>query len=94
MSGRVEGWDAVAMTDQYGLPIGEVLGDGIRVPLLPKGWTALEGIVLVKCLDDDGHPTWSFRQTEGLNQEETIGALTIQLDIMREQVLDLFRNDD
>jgi hypothetical protein len=81
------------MSDEYGRPIGEVLGDAIQIPALPDGWTALEGIVLVKCLDAEGRPTWSFRQTEGLNQEETIGALVIQLDIMREQVIDQFRED-
>jgi hypothetical protein len=39
-------------------PIGEVLEDGFRVPPLLPAWTALEGIVLVKCLDDEGSPSW------------------------------------
>jgi hypothetical protein len=69
----------------YGEPIGEVLGDGFRVPPLLPAWTALEGIVLVKCLDDEGSPSWAFRETEGMNIEETIGVLTIQLDMMRER---------
>lgn len=81
------------MSDEYGRPIGGVLGDAIQVQPLPDGWTALEAIVLVKCLDDEGRPTWAFRQTESLDQEETIGALVIQLDIMREQVVDQFRED-
>jgi hypothetical protein len=72
---------------------GEVLGDVLLKPL-PDGWTALEGIVLVKCLDHEGHPSWAFRQTDGINAEETIGALVIQLDMLKEQVIDLFRESD
>lgn len=75
-------------------PIGEVLGDEFRtVPLLP-GWTALEGIVLIKCLDDDGVPTWAFRETGGINEEEIIGALTVQLDLMRARAIEQYRPHD
>ena len=63
------------MSIDYGHPIGQVLGDGFRVPELLPGWTALEGIVLVKCLDAEGHPSWAFRETEGMNIEEVIGVL-------------------
>jgi hypothetical protein len=82
------------MSTDYGQPIGQVLGDGFRVPPLLPAWTALEGIVLVKCLDDEGHPSWAFRETEGMNVEEVIGALTIQLDMLRERAVDAFRDDD
>jgi hypothetical protein len=82
------------MSTDYGQPIGQVLGDGFRVPPLLPGWTALEGIVLVKCLDDEGHPSWAFRETEGMNIEEVIGVLTIQLDMLRERAVDAFREDD
>lgn len=82
------------MSTDYGQPIGQVLGDGIRVPPLLPGWTALEGIILVKCLDDEGHPSWAFRETEGINVEEIIGVLTIQLDLLRERAVDLFRGDE
>jgi hypothetical protein len=75
-------------------PIGEVLGNGFEIAPLPAGWTALEGVVLVKCLDEDGAPTWAFRLTEGLNHEEMIGAMTVQLDLMRDEVTDLFRGED
>jgi len=78
----------------YGEPIGQVLGDNFRVPSLPDGWTALDGIVLVKCLNEDGRAAWSFRETEGLNEEEVIGALTVQLDLMRERTKALYIGDD
>lgn len=80
--------------DDEAQPIGEVLGDGFRVaPLLP-GWTALEGIVLVKCLNADGHPTWAYRDTAGLNDEELIGALTVQLDLTRRRVVECYYDDE
>ena len=82
------------MSTDYGLPIGQVLGDGFRVPELLPSWTALEGIVLVKCLDAEGHPSWAFRETEGMNVEEVIGVLTIQLDMLRERAVDAFRGDE
>ena len=67
------------MVDEDAQPIGRVLGDGFSISPLPPGWTALEGVILVKCLDVDGTPSWAFRHTGGLNHEETIGALTVQL---------------
>jgi hypothetical protein len=54
--------------------IGEVLGTGFQVPSLLQGWTALDGVVLVTCLDEKGRSTSAFRETEGLNEEEVIGA--------------------
>jgi len=82
------------MSSDYGEPIGQVLGDSFRVPALLPGWTALEGIVLVKALDDEGRPSWAFRETEGMNIEEVIGVLTVQLDILRERAVDAFRVDE
>jgi hypothetical protein len=82
------------MEDEELQPIGRVLGDGFGIAPLPPGWTALEGVVLVKCLDVDGQPSWAFRHTGGLNHEETIGALTVQLDLMRDEITDLFKPGD
>ena len=82
------------MTREYGKPLGQVVGDGFRVPPLLDGWTALEGILLVKCLDAQGRSSWAFRETEGLNEEEVIGALTVQLDLMRQRVVAQFDDDD
>lgn len=82
------------MGDHDTQPIGQVLGNGFAIAPLPPGWTALEGVVLVKCLDVDGQPSWAFRHTNGINHEETIGALTVQLDLMRDEITELFRADD
>ena len=82
------------MSTEYGKPLSAVVGEGFEVPPLPDGWTPLDGILLIKCLDEEGHSSWAFRETQGLNEEETIGALTVQLDILRERVVDKFRDQD
>jgi hypothetical protein len=68
------------------VPVGEALA-GLTLHPLPDGWTALTCIVLVKCLDDKGHPSWAFRTAGGMNDEELLGALTVRTDILRRRLL-------
>jgi hypothetical protein len=75
------------------MPIERVLG-GLQIHPLPPGWTALEGIVLVKCLDEEGHASWAFRTTAGLNDEELLGALTVRTDLLRKELLESFQSED
>ena len=71
-------------------PIGQVL-NGIEIlDLLPDS-IAMDAVVLVKCLDEDGDPCWYTRYTEGLSTAETIGALTMALDLCRDEARGLFR---
>lgn len=65
-------------------PIGEVLGGaGFDILALPSGWMPLEGVVLVKCLDDEGDLSWAFRTTAGLTDEELLGALMARTELCR-----------
>ena len=65
-------------------PIGEVLGGaGFDILALPSGWMPLEGVVLVKCLDDEGDLSWVFRTTAGLTDEELLGALMARTELCR-----------
>lgn len=73
-------------------PVEDVLY-GMSTHALPPGWTPLAAIVLVKCIDEDGDPTWAFRTPEGLNDEELLGALTVRLDILRKELLELYTGD-
>ncbi|GAA2397581.1 hypothetical protein GCM10010191_00280 [Actinomadura vinacea] len=80
------------MTDDDGtVAIGEALA-GIRVLPLPPGWTGLAAIVLVKCLNEAGHPAWAFRTTDGLSGEELLGALTVRTDMLRRDLLDSYED--
>jgi hypothetical protein len=57
---------------------------------LPQSWTPVAAIVLVKCLDEDGEATWAFRTSDGLNDEELLGALTVRLELQKKYLLGLF----
>jgi hypothetical protein len=74
-------------------PIEQVLS-GLWIHPLPEGWTPLEGIVLVKCLGEQGHPLWAFRTTGGINEEELLGALTVRTDLLRQELLEAFSDDE
>jgi hypothetical protein len=74
-------------------PIEQVLA-GLWIFPLPEAWTPLEGIVLVKCLDEQGHPTWAFRSTDGINEEELLGVLTVRTDLLRRDLRDAFTDEE
>lgn len=59
---------------------------GLSAHSVPEGWTPVAGIILVKCIDEDGDPTWAFRTTDGLNDEELLGALTVRTDLLRHEL--------
>ncbi len=88
---------AVAMADGHDderrVPVEQALY-GLTVHPLPKGWTPLSAIVLVKCLDEDGEPTWAFRTTEGLNDEELLGTLTVRTELLRRELVDSYYDGD
>ena len=81
------------MSDEERRPIEEVLpGQGIHP--LPEGWTALEAFVLVKCMDDNGVSTWSYRTTNPLNLEELLGALTVQVETVKRRLMSEWEGGD
>jgi hypothetical protein len=67
---------------------------GLEVHALPENWTALEAFVLVKCLDEGGEATWSFRTTNRLNREELLGALVVQVERLRLALVDEWAEAD
>ncbi|RAY13838.1 hypothetical protein DPM19_18500 [Actinomadura craniellae] len=79
--------------DEEPIAIGEALA-GIKVLPLLEGWTALAAIVLVKCIDEEGRPSWAFRTTDGLNDEELLGALTVRTDMLRRDLLASYYDQD
>lgn len=77
------------MTDQERASLADVL-PGFSIHQLPDGWTPLEAIVLVKCLDEEGHSSWAFRTTPNLNDEELLGALMVRTDLLRRELLEAY----
>ena len=53
---------------------------------LPDGWTPVEALVLIKCLDEEGSATWVYRTTARPNREELLGALMVHTDVLRREL--------
>ena len=75
------------------VPVEQVLR-GLELHPLDEGETAIEAFVLVKVLDADGHPNWSYRTTNHLNREELLGALQVQVDVLRKELRDEWDDDE
>lgn len=69
------------------VPVDQVL-NGLEVHALESGETALEAFILLKVLDRDGDISWSYRTTNRLSREELLGALTVQVDVLRKSLRD------
>jgi hypothetical protein len=68
-------------------PIGEVLR-GLEIDPVPDGWTVVDALVVAKCLNVEGEPIWSLRFTDGLNSEELLGALVMQVELLKRGILE------
>lgn len=75
------------------VPIAQVL-PGLEVHPLDSGETPLEAFVLIKFLTDEGHASWAYRTTHRLNREELLGALTVQVDVLRKELRDEWDDSD
>lgn len=78
--------------DEPRQPIADVL-KGLEVHPLEDGWTAMEAFVMVKCLDESGISTWSYRTTNKLNREELLGVLILQADLLRKELIEEWESD-
>lgn len=68
------------------LPIEEVL-PGARVVDLPQGESWVGALILIKTRDEGGQSTWSVRRVGDLSDEELLGMVTVQGDMLRERAL-------
>lgn len=74
------------------VPIDQALA-GLEVHPLEDGETAIEALVLVKTLDAQGETGWSYRTTNGLDREELLGALTVQVAVLTKELRDEWDDD-
>jgi hypothetical protein len=75
------------------VPIQDAL-PGFKIHPLDDGWTPLNAFVLVKALDASGTSSWSFRTTERLNLEELLGAMVVQVEILKARLVTEWGDDD
>lgn len=85
--GAVERAIIRGVTDNGRIPIEQAL-PGMAIHPFDEGEVPLSAFVLVKVLDAEGNPTWSFRTTEPPNREELLGALTVQVDLLRKSLVE------
>ena len=57
---------------------------------LPEGWTPLEAVAAVKCLDERGDVGLVLAATEGLSGWESVGMLVGALDAARSDLAESF----
>ena len=74
------------------IPIAEAL-PGLEVYALEPGTTPIEAFVLIKTLDRDGDVSWSYRTTNRLNREELLGALVVQVAVLKKELRDQWDDD-
>ena len=69
------------------VPVEELLR-GISVGSLPDSWTPLETVCTIKCLDEDGKPSWALRRSDGINDEELLGTLYLPIALLKNDMLE------
>lgn len=70
------------MSEEERLPISEVL-PGMEIHALAAGEVPVSVFAIVKTMNADGEIGWGFRTSEAPNREELLGALTVQVDLLR-----------
>ena len=66
---------------------------GLEIHPLQPGDTAIEAFVLIKMLDTDGNSSWGYRTTNRLNREELLGALMVQVAVLKKELRDEWDDD-
>lgn len=74
------------MSSEDRLPVEQVM-PGMTLHALPEGWTPVEALVLMKCLDEEGRSSWVYRTTATPNREELLGALVVHTDLLRKELV-------
>jgi len=73
-------------------PLESVL-PGLRIHPLEEGDQPVEAFLLIKCREPDGDIAWAYRTTAAPNREELLGALLVQADILRRELVREWESD-
>ncbi len=80
------------MTNERTIDIGVVLR-GVQILPLPEAWTVVEAVCFVKCLGEDGFPRWALRRSDGINDQELLGVMTLQRELLVKELLSEWGHD-
>jgi hypothetical protein len=78
--------DVESDTDEK-VSLSSVLEDA-RIHPLESGDRALDAFLLLKVVDSEGDVGWCYRTTSPPNRQELLGAMMIQVDILRKELAD------
>jgi hypothetical protein len=59
-------------------------------PSIPEGVTPIEGVLVMKCMDSEGHTTFYMRYTTGIQIPEALGMCSMAVELMKAEVRDYF----
>lgn len=68
------------------VPIGEALA-GIQIAPLPASHIAVEAVILIRAMDEEGKPCWIYRVTNGMAIPDAIGGIVTCGDLLRDRFL-------
>lgn len=74
------------------IEIGEALR-GLAISALPDGWTPVDAVCVIKCLNEAGEPLWVLRPTRSVNEEELLGTLIIQTEVLKRDLLESWADE-
>ena len=80
-------YSLATVSSEERIPVERVMA-GMTLHPLPEGWTPVEALVLMKCLNEEGHSVWVYRTTAVPNREELLGALIVHTDLLRKELAD------
>jgi hypothetical protein len=66
----------------------------VAIDGLPSGWIPMEVVCLLSCLNADGNGEWTVRHSPGLSSMELLGGLTIQLELLKHDVVASWIEED
>jgi hypothetical protein len=81
------------MTDEPRIALADAL-PGLAIHPLQDGDIPVSAFMVIKVLDEEGSPSWSFRTTEAFNKEELLGALIIQVELVKASLLKDWEGDE
>jgi hypothetical protein len=84
VAGAPEEEDVLSSPDRVSLS--ELFPHATVTPL-GEGEAVENAFLLLQCADSEGERTWSYRTTSQFNLEELLGALTVQVELVRQELL-------
>ena len=67
---------------------------GLDAAPLPDNYTPVEAVAIVKCLDERGEVTVIYRRTDGLYVWDTVGMMTVALEVAKSYAVGGFGPQD